>query len=195
MATSKKEQRNKVLIIIIGTIVLVGLYLFFSNQNNKKREQAVIAEQVQKILDSDIEMDYPSSPREVIIQFNKILACYYKEKLDDDTLKKLMAQERVLFDQQLLDQNSIENQLKDLKAEILDFQKAKRSIVTSTVAKSSSVEYETKDGKEYASIIASYTLKDSEVVKTYEKYILRKDDQGKWRILGWEVTSSTDTSK
>lgn len=195
MEVTKKERRNKMLIVVIGTILLVVLYFYFMDKNSKKAEEVALSEQVEKILGSDIEMDYPSTPREVIILFNDIMTCSYEENLDDDTLKKIISQERVLFDQELLDNNPLESQLADLKEDILDYQKAKRTIVTSAVAKSSSVEYWSKEGKEYASIIASYTLKDSEVVKTYEKYILRKDEQEKWRILGWQIASPTDLDK
>ena len=192
MEVSKKERRNKMLIVVIGTIVLVALYFFFSNRDTNNTEKAVLTEQVQKVIGTDLEMDYPGSPREVIILFNKIIDCYYEDELDDETLGKVMAQERVLFDQELLEANSFDAQLEGLKEEILDYKKSKRVIVSSSVAKSSTVEYWSKDSKDYAGIIASYTLKDKEVTKTYERYILRKDDQGKWRILGWEVTSPPD---
>ncbi|WP_455714928.1 DUF6715 family protein [Anaerosporobacter sp.] len=195
MAVSKKERRNKWLIVVIGTIILVALYIFLVNRDTKKAEQEDLAEQVQNVIGTDLEIDYPSTPREVIIKYNEIIACYYENKLDDDTIKKIMAQQRVLFDQELLEQNPIDSQLKDLKEELLDYQKNNRKFITSAVAKSSSVTYWSKDDRDYASIIATYTLKDSEVTKTYERYILRKDDQEKWRILGWQMTSPTDLDK
>ena len=195
MAVTKKERRNKMLIVVIGTILLVVLYFYFTNKESKKAEESALSEQVEKIIGSDIEMDYPSSPREVIILFNNIMTCSFKENLDDDTLKKIISQERVLFDQELLDNNPLESQLADLKEEILDYKKAKRTIVTSAVDKSSSAEYWSKDDKDYASIVASYTLKDSEVAKTYERYILRKDEQDKWRILGWQIATPIDLDK
>lgn len=195
MEVSKRERRNKLLVVIIGTIVLVALYFFFADRNNKKIEQTVMTERVQKVLGTDLDLDYPGTPREVIVEFNKIIACYYEGKLDDETLKKVMNQQRLLFDKELLEANSIDTQLKDLKEEILDYQKSKRVIVSSSVEKSSTVKYWSDEGKDYAGIIASYTLKDSEVVKTYQTYVLRKDDQGKWRILGWEVTSPPATDE
>lgn len=195
MSVSKKERRNKTLITVLGTIILVVLYIFLMNRDTKKAQQENLSEQVLNVIGSDIEMDYPSTPREVIIKFNEIMTCCYENNLSDDTLKKLIMQERVLFDQELLEQNPIDTQLADLKEEILDYEKSKRTIISSAVAKSSSVKYSSKEDREYASIIASYTLKDSEVTKTYQKYILRKDDNDKWRILGWEITQPTDLNK
>lgn len=193
MEVSKRERRNKTLIVVIGTIVLIALYFFFTNRDNKKVEQVALTEQVQKVISTDFEMDYPSTPREVIIQLNEIFDCYYKNDLDDKTLEKVMAQERILFDQELLEANSFDTQLEGLKEEILDYQKSKRKMVGSSVAKSSTVKYWSDAGRDYAGIIASYTSKDNEVTKTYERYILRKDDQGKWRILGWELISKPNT--
>lgn len=195
MEVSKRERRNKTLIVVFGTIVLVALYFFFTNRDNKKVEQVALSEQVQKVIGTDFEMDYPSTPREVIIQLNEIFDCYYKNDLDDKTLEKVMAQERILFDQELLEVNSFDTQLEGLKEEILDYEKSKRTLVSSSVEKSSTVKYWTAEGKDYAGIIASYTSKDKEVTKSYERYILRKDDQGKWRILGWELTSKPNTDK
>lgn len=195
MEVSKRERRNKTLIVVFGTIVLVALYFFFTNRDNKKVEQVALSEQVQKVIGTDFEMDYPSTPREVIIQLNEIFDCYYKNDLDDKTLEKVMAQERILFDQELLEVNSFDTQLEGLKEEILDYEKSKRTLVSSSVEKSSTVKYWTDEGEDYAGIIASYTSKDKEVTKSYERYILRKDDQGKWRILGWELTSKPNTDK
>lgn len=195
MEVSKRERRNKTLIVVFGTIALVALYFFFTNRDNKKVEQVALSEQVQKVIGTDFEMDYPSTPREVIIQLNEIFDCYYKNDLDDKTLEKVMAQERILFDQELLEVNSFDTQLEGLKEEILDYEKSKRTLVSSSVEKSSTVKYWTDEGKDYAGIIASYTSKDKEVTKSYERYILRKDDQGKWRILGWELTSKPNTDK
>lgn len=195
MSVTRKEKRNKMLIVVFGSIIMIVLFFYLMDKDTKKAKQEAIDAQVQDLLGSDIEMDYPTSPRQVIMEFNKIIVCYYEKKLDDETIKKLMTQERVYFDQELLDNNTFENQFKDLKAEIEDYRKADRTIVNCAVAKGSSVEYWTKDDREYASILSSYTLKDSEVVKTYEKYILRKDDQGKWRILGWEISEPKDLNK
>lgn len=195
MEVSKKERRNKMLVVVIGTIILVALYLFFTNKDNKKAEQAAITEQVREVLGTDLEMDYPGTPREVIIQFNKIIACYYENKLDEKTTEKIMEKQRTLFDQELLEANSFDSQLEVLQEEVLDYENSKRVIVSSSVAKSSSVKYWSAESKDYAGIVASYTLKDDKVVRTYETYILRKDDQGKWRILGWEVTTPTDSNE
>lgn len=195
MATSKREQRNKWIVVVVGTLFLVFLYFFFMNNNEKKAKETKISEEVKEILDTDIEMDYPGTPKELIILYNKIIACYYERKLDDKTLEKLVGQERILFDQELLDNNTFEDQMKDLKAEISDYRKVNRVIIGSAVAKSNSVDYYKKGEKEYASIVASYTLKDKEVKKTYERFTLRKDDNGKWRILGWEITSPVDLTK
>jgi len=57
MEVSKRERRNKTLIVVFGTIVLVVLYLFFTNRDNKKVEQVALSEQVQEVIGTDFEMD------------------------------------------------------------------------------------------------------------------------------------------
>ena len=49
----------------------------------------------------------------------------------------------------------------------------------------------TDEEKEYARVIASYTQQeDRKYFKVYEEFILRKDENGKWKILGWYLTDA-----
>ena len=41
----------------------------------------------------------------------------------------------------------------------------------------------------FAKIIASYTMKEaSDYKKTYEEFLLREDENGRWKIVGWRLT-------
>ena len=52
------------------------------------------------------------------------------------------------------------------------------------------------DGKEYASLRASYLVQESNsgYTKTYEEFILRADDKKHWKIVGWQVVSGSQDS-
>ena len=48
-------------------------------------------------------------------------------------------------------------------------------------------------GKEYAIIdVAYFVHEDKKVIKTMEKFTLRKDSEGKWKILFWEIGKVSD---
>ena len=49
------------------------------------------------------------------------------------------------------------------------------------------VEFQTIDGAECACVTASYFVRDDEgYSKTAQEYILRKDQEGKWKILAFQ---------
>ena len=56
------------------------------------------------------------------------------------------------------------------------------------IDKASDVIYSTVDDTKYASINCIYYLKTSDTTeKITETYILRKDGEGRWKILGWKL--------
>ena len=47
------------------------------------------------------------------------------------------------------------------------------------------------NGAEYASIKTLYYIREgSNLNNTYTKFVLRKDSEGRWKILYWELTDS-----
>ena len=56
-----------------------------------------------------------------------------------------------------------------------------------------SLENNTEDGKEYAKIKVTIILNmESSRVSTDEEYILRKDGEGYWKIMGWQVVKNKE---
>lgn len=195
----KKRKKSSVIIItimvIIGVAIITAFY-YLGNRMNPSESTLVNKEnetEIDKILAKDFETAYPSTPREVLKLYSRIVVNFYNEKATDDEIEKLAKKVILLFDEELLDNNPMDQYLEDLKKEILEYSKAKKSIISYDIEKSSSVKYYSKNNKEYASIVVSYMLKkDSEYGKTYEEFVLRKDSKGNWKILGWEVTSAKD---
>ena len=55
------------------------------------------------------------------------------------------------------------------------------------LAENSEVEYSTVDNQSYASMKCIYYLKDEKgTSKVEEIYVLRKDENDRWKILGWK---------
>ena len=78
----------------------------------------------------------------------------------------------------------------NLKKDQASYIKEKKTISSYMVQKNSTIQSGKIDGKECATVIsAAMTKKKSDRTQTYEKFLCRKDDAGKWKIMGWEQTS------
>lgn len=191
----KKALRIGVAIICMVAIV-VGYYYYLSN----KRVTAVASEdkelsEVQAILAKDFTNDYPVTPRAVVKWYNRIITAYYAEDFSDDELIQLADQARSLLDDELLSYNPKESYVDALKLEIEDYHNRECTIVNSSVSDSGEVVYRQVNGYDCAYVQSYYFVREgSTYTRTYEDYCLRKDSNGNWKILTWQLSKEDDTN-
>lgn len=197
MEQSKKKILHTVIAMtILAAVVISGFYFLTKRQESRGGEGAAAKNEVDKIIAKDLENNYPGTPREVLKLYGRITKCLYGEKINDEQLKKLASQIRMLFDSELLESNPEDEYIQDLKAEIKEYNVQKKVIVSYIVQKNSSVKKSTVEGKEYAEIVTSYMLRDKTgFSKTYEEFMLRQDDMGHWKILGWRLLEPEDVDE
>ena len=172
-------------VLAVMVITVFALYYYLVNKVERS-DPEVETSAVEDVLLKNLETDYPATVREVIKYYNEIMSCYYGENPTDEELKKLADKAMELYDAELVDYQSGEIYIEDLKAEIAAF--AASDTVLSHVALSSStaVDYYTYNGRECAQIRCIYTMRQKTGLMTIkEVYVLRKDDSGRWKILGW----------
>lgn len=172
-------------VLAVMVITVFALYYYLVNKVERS-DPEVETSAVEDVLLKNLETDYPATVREVIKYYNEIMSCYYSENPTDEELKKLADKAIELYDAELVDYQSEEMYIEDLKAEIAAF--AASDTVLSHVALSSStaVDYYTYNGRECAQIRCIYTMRQKTGLMTIkEVYVLRKDDSGRWKILGW----------
>ncbi len=172
-------------VLAVMVITVFALYYYLVNKVERS-DPEVETSAVEDVLLKNLETDYPATVREVIKYYNEIMSCYYSENPTDEELKKLADKAMELYDAELVDYQSEEMYIEDLKAEIAAF--AASDTVLSHVALSSStaVDYYTYNGRECAQIRCIYTMRQKTGLMTIkEVYVLRKDDSGRWKILGW----------
>ena len=139
---------------------------------------------MQKLIKKNSDENYPPTPREVVKLYNRIITAYYKEEYTIDELSKLADQTLKLFDDELLAVNDKESYFMALKADIDDYARSDRYIAQSSVCDSRDVLTKTIDGDEIAYVTSSYFVREgTNYAKTYHMYVLRQDDEGKWKIL------------
>ncbi len=174
--------------LLILVITAFALYYYLVNKVERP-EPDVTTTAIQDVLLKDLEKDYPATVREVIKYYNEIMRCYYNESPTDEDLEKLANKALELYDKELVDYQSEEMYLRDLKTDVKDF--AEKGAILSHVAISSStaVEYFTHNGRECALIRCVYTMRQKANMDTKsETYVLRRDDKGRWKILGWTAS-------
>lgn len=194
MNKSKQSTKKTITVMIIVLIVIAVSYYFIRTSTKPLINIGADNDsEVEKILSKDLDNNYPSSPREVVKLYSRISKCLYNENLSEKEIDKLAKVIRVLLDEELLENNPNDVYLIDLKTDITTFRKAKRTIVNHSLQNNEDIIYWDNKEESMASIVSSISLKeDSEYAKIYHKYILKKDMDGNWKILGWGSTDEID---
>lgn len=193
----KRGQTNKrlsfTIILILVLAILVSLYL-------RNRDTSFVGESkkstVELLLEKDIENQYPATPREVLKLYVKYVKSFYNDKLDDVQVNKMADRVRLLFDEELVAHNPLDDYLLELKSEIAIFKDSSRTMVNHEVQNNQNIAYWEKDGMEYSSVLVSFTVKEgADRTKVYQKFTLRKDENENWKILSWNVVTDEKEMK
>lgn len=189
-----KGKKLAQLIGTLGVVVFVVLGVFLAL--NLKEDDSIFFKkdkpntEAQNILAKDIDRNYPATVREVVRLYSRISQCYHNQEISEEEFKALIEMQRKLFDVEFLDNNSLETFTNNLAAEI-DAAKAKENRMAAyRVQKQSSVITWQDEENHFSSIIACYTMsaKGELPTRTYEEFLLREDEKGRWKIVGWRLT-------
>jgi len=190
LKNSKKYKSNLFTLISILAVILVMFIINRVQKENKLKEASKeTLSEVQKILDMDLENDYPETPREVAKLHGDMTRLLYSG-IEDDEIKKLAEKIRELCDEELLEKNPLDQYLNDLYTDISLWRKLNRKIENDFVVNEEREEIKEKDGKEYATAYISFTITEKGKTSELRKYLMRKDDDNKWKILGWDYITN-----
>lgn len=184
----KRRMRWLVTLTLLAIVVVIWYYI----DSNKPSESSSIGSnlevsEIDKIINKDLEETYPHTAREVVQLFVRIQKCYYNEKWKEDEFVKLAYKATELFDEELKNENPFDEYYEELKNEVAQYKDERKIINRTILDKSSEVVYSTVEEQKYASINCIYYLKSSSgTSKVEETYILRKDENDRWKILGWK---------
>ncbi len=185
-----KNNKKVTLLLAMAIVVVIIVIVFFrlANSNDVNEGEVSLSKTQSVILEHNLEVDYPQSPKAVVKYYAELSQCMYESGNTEKDISDLAVQSRKLLDDQLVAQQTDEEYLSALKKTISKFASEKRRIVSFTVSSSTDVNYYKADsGDEMASLYCIYTLqKGSLNYSDNEEYILRKDGDGHWKILGWQ---------
>lgn len=186
----KKSTTTITVIFIVLIIAVVGYYAYLSNEKQKTKEESTLST-VQIVLSRDLAASYPNSPKEVIKYYNEIMKCYYNESCSEEELADLVTKSRELYDAELNLANDYDTQLNQLLSDVKEYKEKKRTITNCSVAASTSVDYYSVDGFDFARLQCGYTIMESgKSIPSNFVYLLRKDENRKWKIYGWDLAQN-----
>lgn len=188
----KFDGKKGFIIIIILAVLVVGYYYYLSNRDKQPEENVTITA-AQELLLRDLDRNYPPTPKEVVKYYFDITKCLYNEKLSEEDVEKLALKLEEIFDAELAAHQVREEYFENLKTEISAFQTANRIINYST-STSTDVDYFNQDGVECARLYGTFYLQVDKAMHSLEEvFILRRDEDGHWKIYGWEPVEESVT--
>ena len=126
-----KKAQNPIVVVVVMAILaaaIIGGFLFVRNIGTKNQETRKSKSEVEKLMELDLDENYPGTAREVLKINNRLMKCYYNEELTDEQLKALAMQNQKLFDKELLKRNPYDAYVERLKKEIEGYKKSKVTI-------------------------------------------------------------------
>lgn len=183
----KKQNPIKTMILVVVMALLVLAYFFVINNRVKPREekQATISP-VKELLIMDLNTNYPATPKEVVKLYLEISRCFYAEEFSDEELEELAKMSRMLFDKDLVENQTEENYIRALKGEIATYKRFNRVISSYSTSAAADVEYYDFAEAKWAQLVAMLSIRTgTKIEPSKERFLLRKDDTGHWKIYGW----------
>ena len=186
------QKVRKPVILTLAAVIIIGVYYYCSRVEKDNNEKITSNNEIVKITSKDLELNYPSTPKAVVTYYSDIISVIYKVEMNDEELEKVATQMRGLFDDELLLANTYNAYLDSLKVDIEIYKAADRYISGYKVENGYNIEYITYQNEDYAKIDVLYYVREGGDLKhVYEEYTLREDEDGKWKILFWELTDSS----
>lgn len=180
---TKSAIVKSIVLVALAAIIILGFYLLLTRNKKAPDEENYVLTTVDEITTTDLDKNYPANPRKVVDLYAKIMQTLYKEEYTDEQETKMIDVLGGIFDDELREnqfnlQSSIKNEVSSRKAE--DYG------ISAYAVQEKNPEIFTKDGRDICSVDCLFTMrKGSQRILLYYQFVLRKDDEGRWKILGW----------
>ena len=189
----KKDIYKSGMVILLLVTAMIGYYYYLSNRAAADSEDNLNLTVAQELINRNLTYTYPPSPKEVVKFYSDITKCFYNEEYDNAELEQLAEQTYKLYDDRLIACNDWNTYLVELTKQINDFKEKNIRVSSYFIPSSDDVEYFTRNDEKYAKLYCSYVLQSGSSKKTVDEvFILHKDADGHWKILGWDSAQNTD---
>ena len=183
-----RYKKLAILIVVLFVLAVISVFIYINNKPQQGGEQEVVISNVDNLVLRNLDINYPPTPKEVLTYYSDITMCFYQPGLSEEDLIRLAKTARKLYDAELCADMTEEEYIESLREDILEFNSMGVVVSGYTVSSSVDVEEFVMEGKKCARLYATYRLRQgTEYIYTHEVFILRKDEDGHWKILGWEL--------
>lgn len=193
----KKFQGKKGMIILIFMVALVvGYYYYLSNKTEKMKAEENPVTKVQIALLRNLDYDYPPTPKEVVKYYSELTMCFYNETYEEADLNSLAKKALQLYDEELVEYNEWTDYITRLEDEIKLFKSADKSILEFRMPSSTDVDFFEQDERQWARVNGTFSIKmGKDYFSLNEVFLLRKDEDGHWKIYGWDLRENVNLQK
>ena len=193
MEESKKNSIIKalVLMVLVAVVVLAAFVIITrkGSSTNTTTEDEELTE-VQKITTIDLSKSYPKTPATVADLYIRVMKVMYKQTYTDDEFNKMSDVLKGIFDDELLANQT--NWPENIRSDVNSKKEGDYSITKYEVL-TSDLQDTTENGEEIANVLAKISLRHGTSTDRYNYlFVLRKDSEDKWKILGWTVSKAEE---
>lgn len=174
-------------LILIGLVLGYFYYLSFKKQGEDPNENVKLSA-VQEVLLRNLDKNYPPSPREVLKYYGQIIQCIYGEEYTEEEFEELANKALELYDDELALNQTPQQYLENLKWDVDQWKEEKTVVSSYSLPSSTDVEFFSEDGYSWARLHFGLNLRNGTQLEISNVvYLLRKNDQGHWKIYGWKL--------
>ena len=193
MTKSKKSTVKTVTIMIVLAGIIFCAFMYFINREDTDSIAETEQSEVEKLLAKDFSKEYPPTAREVVKRFARILKCIYSGEVTTDEVTQLGELILGLYSEELLAVNPYDSYIEQLLNEVEEYSDANRVVISYMVDSGDNTVTWKKDGVDYSRILATFTTQEETIFnKSSEEFVLKLDEDGHWKIVGWRIVDKED---
>ena len=186
------EGQKTIKLIIIGCILaalLVGFYYYLSHKTSRENSEDVgTITKTQQVLLRNLDANYPPTPKEVVKYYCDITQCFYNETNTEEEIRELAMQIQKLYDDDLIANQTQDGYMQNLITDIISMNQQGLVVSSYSTSASTDVEEFSEDGYQWARLYCNFVLRqETTLINTNEQFLLRKDENGHWKIYGWQL--------
>lgn len=185
--SAKQRTITTIVLMTLLALVIIIFYFYWSNRTAPLDESGEeLLSETDRLLQEDLVLNYPETPRAVVKLFGSMMKSLY-HNMEDEDIKAMSLKIRELYDEELLANNPQDEYVNNLYTDIAKWKERKRSITNFRLVKEDLEQQEEIDGVLYSINYIAFTIQENVKFTETWKVLLRQDEEGHWKILGWQI--------
>jgi len=193
MNGTKSAVIKSVVLIFFAALIVLGMYLLLTRNKEKepKYDESYALSSVDEITTTNLDKNYPANPKKVVELYAKTMQVLYRETYSADQELKMITVLSGLMDDELLANQA--NFTQSMRNEVQERKKEDYSI-SNYVVLTKDIDETTVDGRKMCHVDLMYSLRKGTSGTSILKYryVMRQDDAGNWKIMGWDLAPNDE---